>query len=353
MKTIILSGGGTAGHITPSLALVPALEQYFDKIVYIGSGSDVEQKLLSQYKDVEYHIIPTAKLIRGLSLKNLLIPFALLKAKRRARALLKVLQPDVIFNKGGYAGLPIALAGAQLGIPIIAHESDLTLGLAHKLVKKKYQYICTSFDKTAQKLNNSVHTGTPIRRELISGNGDLIRQKYKLNKKPVLLVMGGSQGAQQINALIDENIDQLTQKYQIIHIRGRGKLNHSIHNNAYHQMEFCQNMGDVYAVSNLCITRGGSNSLHELLYNHIPMLIIPLQHNSRGDQIANAKYFERKNWAMGLYDKKIDNNIFLSKLEQLKQKSNTMHNATKAIDNDKVINKIVGLIVKTANKKRG
>lgn len=352
MKTIVLTGGGTAGHITPNIALLPTLEKLFDKIVYIGSGNEIEKKLLLKHTSVKYFSIPTARLVRKLSLKNLLIPFKLFKAKNAALKLLKELQPSVIFNKGGYVGLPVVLAGAKLNIPIIAHESDLTLGLAHKLVKNKYRYICTTFKTTASKLKNGVYTGTPISTNIKKGNADNLKQQLKLNSKPVLLVLGGSQGSKQINTLVDNNLKYLTKNHQIIHIRGKGNLN-KIKQKDYHQLEFCNNMGDLYAATDLCITRGGSNTIHELLYNHIPMLIIPLQHNSRGDQLDNAKYFEKQNLALSLCKKEIDNQTFLTAFDNLVKQSNKIKSAQKVFKNNNALEKITKLILDVSNKKTG
>ena len=291
MKTIILTGGGTAGHIIPNIALFDGLKEHFKRIVYIGSGNDLEKQLLSKYDFIDYFSIPTVKLIRGLSLKNLAIPFRLINAIKAAKKLLKQIKPDIIFNKGGYVGLPVVLAGAKLNIPIIGHESDLSLGLAHKLVKNKYEYLCTTFFETTEKLKNGIYTGTPIQQKAIKTNFSSLKTKLHLNSLPVLLVLGGSQGAQQINKLIDDNIDELTKDYQIIHIRGKNKCNNALKKHNYLQFEFYENIGQLYATCDACLTRAGSNTLHELLYNNIPMLLIPLQNKSRGDQVANAHYF--------------------------------------------------------------
>lgn len=349
MKTIVLTGGGTAGHIVANIALLPTLRKHFEQIVYIGSGAEIEQNLLKPYQDVKYFCIPTIKLVRGFSFKNFKIPFVLLKAKKAATKLLNDLNPDVIFCKGGYVGLPVVLAGAKLHIPIVAHESDLTLGLAHKIVKNKYTFICTTFKTTAQKLKNGIFTGSPVRLETLNGNALKIKNNLKLNSLPVLLVLGGSQGAKQINELIENNLNYLTKIFQVIHIRGKNKLNNHIKHKNYYQMEFCNNMGDLYAAANLCITRGGSNTLHELAYNHIPMLIIPLQQGTRGDQVDNAKYFEQNGFAISLCDKAIDNKKFLNALEELLRKAEQIKN--KNLNNEQTIKTITKIIVNAANKK--
>ncbi|MBQ7603192.1 MAG: UDP-N-acetylglucosamine--N-acetylmuramyl-(pentapeptide) pyrophosphoryl-undecaprenol N-acetylglucosamine transferase [Clostridia bacterium] len=348
MKTIILTGGGTAGHVIPNIALFEGLNKYFERIVYIGSGNDLEKQLVCKYDFVQYLSIPTVKLIRGFSFKNLTIPFRLILAIKEAKKLLKQINPDIIFNKGGYVGLPVVLAGAKLNIPIIGHESDLSLGLAHKLVKNKYRYICTTFAETAEKLKNGIYTGTPIQQKAIKTNFLSLKEKLHLNALPVILVLGGSQGAQQINNLIDKNLDKLTKQYQIIHVRGKNKLNPNLKKHNYLQFEFYENMGELYATCDACITRAGSNTLHELLYNNIPMVLIPLQNGSRGDQVANAHYFDKHGWSTSLYNKSITNDEFLTAINQMmnKSKNNKQHMPTNCANE-----KIIDLIVKVSDKK--
>ncbi len=341
MKTIVLTGGGTAGHIIPNIALLPTLKQHFDNIVYIGSGADIEKNLLSNYSYVKYYAIPTTKLRRSLNLTNITIPFRLHKGVSKSKELLQQIKPDVIFSKGGYVALPVVLAGAKLNVPMLAHESDYTLGLANKLVKNKFSVICTTFEPTAEKLKNGVYVGPIIRDDITKGNALNFKKQFGLtSKKPVLLVLGGSQGAEQINKLIWDNLNTLTKTHQVVHLCGKGKQNKNIQNPDYYQLEFYNKMQDIYACVDLCITRGGSNTIFELLANHIPMMIIPLQKGSRGDQVQNAKYFESHNYALSVLDKKIDNHIFITAWNTLKARAKLIRASTKNFDTSCAIQRI-------------
>ena len=320
MKTIVLTGGGTAGHVVPNIALLPFLKERFNNIIYIGSGAEIEKKLLGSFPYVKYYSITTAKFKRSLSLENLKIPYKLFKGKKEATKILKELKPDVIFSKGGFVALPVVLAAKKLKIPVIAHESDLTLGLANRIVKNKINKICTTFKETANKLKNGVYVGPIIKEEITKGNAQKAKQELKLSSKPVLLIIGGSQGAKEINLLVENNLKSLTKTHQIIHLRGKGKLNKNINFKDYYQLEFHNNMQDLYACANLCITRGGSNTIFELLANNIPMLIIPLRKHTRGDQVANAKYFENKNFAVSLTKKEPKDEDFLAAWNLLKRR---------------------------------
>lgn len=320
MSTIILTGGGTAGHIIPNIALIPHLKNEFNKIVYIGSGTESEKNLLKKFDYVEYHSVTTAKFKRSFSFENLKIPFKLFKGISEAKKLIKKFNPEVIFSKGGYVALPVVLAGKKLGVPMIAHESDLSLGLVNKLLKNKYDTICTTFEETARKLKNGAFVGSPLRSEITKGKAGNFKAKYNINTdKAILLILGGSQGASEINQLVENNLKTLCKDFFVVHLRGKGKLNKFVKNQNYLQLEFCDNMQDLYACATLCITRGGSNTLFELLANNIPMLIIPLKKGSRGDQIENAKYFEDKNWGVALLKKDISNEDFLNAVKKLKE----------------------------------
>ena len=352
MKTIILTGGGTAGHIIPNIALLPSLKKEYQQIIYIGSGLSIEKELLNKYPYVKYYSIPTIKFKRTFCLDNLKIPFVLLKGIKQASKIIKQIKPDVIFSKGGYVALPVVLAGAKHKIPMVAHESDLTLGLANKLVKNKFLTICTTFKETAEKLKNGVFTGAPIKKEVLNCTTTNFKKQHNITtQKPILLVLGGSQGAQQINLLVENNLDMLTKDFVVVHIRGKDKLNPSIKNPYYLQLPFYENMGELYACTNLCITRGGSNTIFELLYNHIPMLIIPLQKGTRGDQLYNAKYFESKNYAVSLCKKEISNADFLTMFNTLKQRAKLIMYSTKNLHAEENTNKIIKEINSATNKK--
>ncbi len=296
MKTIVLTGGGTAGHTLGCLALVEELTKHFDKIFYVGSQNGIEKNLVKKYKEIVYIPIPTTKLIRGFCFKNFLIPFKLLRSIKECKKMLKDIKPNIIFSKGGYVSVPVCFAAHSLDIPIVLHESDITLGLANKLIKNKTKAICTSFDVTAQKLKNGIHSGSPILNNTISNKNILLNNPQNL---PVLLVLGGSLGASSLNKLVYDNLNFLCENFFVVHITGKGKRKDISHKN-YLQIEFCDEIQKLYSISNYALTRGGSNTLFELLGHQIPMLIAPLKKQTRGEQKLNANYFEKKGYALVL-----------------------------------------------------
>lgn len=281
MKKVVLTGGGTAGHIMPNIALLPYLSDC--EIHYIG-GNGMEKELIGAQKNVIYHEISSVKYARGINLKNLLIPFKLLKSIHAARKTLKSIKPDIIFSKGGFVSLPVALASGKT--PVITHESDMSLGLTNKIISRKCKYVCTAFDVTAEKLKNGVYTGALLRRELFFGKRTM--------PSPTLLVMGGSLGSAAINDCLFKCLDKLVKRYRIIHIVGKGNLK-DLNIPGYKQMEFTSSMADIYADADLIISRGGANSLFEIAALNKRALIIPLPKGaSRGDQIENASYFYKR-----------------------------------------------------------
>ncbi len=288
MQKIVLTGGGTAGHVTPILALLPYLKQKFE-IHYIGSENGMEKKLLSDYSYVTYHSVKCIKLVRGLSLNNLKIPFTLSEGIRESRKLLEEIQPDVIFSKGGYVALPVCLAAKN--IPYIIHESDLAMGLSNKLVAKKSAVVCTSFPDTARKYKNAVVTGIPLRQELFTAAPMNVRFNEAL---PTVLIMGGSQGAKAINDCVIQAADLLLEKYNIIHITGAGNKTEikSADKGVYFQLEYTKEIQNCLHAADVVVSRGGAGSLFEIIALQKPAVIIPLpKKRSRGDQIANAEYF--------------------------------------------------------------
>ncbi len=293
MKTLILAGGGTAGHVTPLLAILPYVKHKFDKIIYIGSGKSIEQNLINPTGIKIYNIKPPA-FIRSLTPKNLLIPFKLSKAIKECKQILKKENASVIFSKGGYSALPVCLAGFSLKIPVICHESDLSLGLANALTKRRCQAFFTSFESTAKK-HGGIYSGPPLRNELFS----LRKQDAKKilginNEKPVLLITGGSQGSKIINSAIEKNLNKILTNFNVIHLYGKG--NKPAYNaiNGYLPFEFLD-MKLALNACDYCITRGGSNTLFELLYAKKPCIAIPLVKGSRGDQIKNVLHFKKAN----------------------------------------------------------
>lgn len=294
-KVIVLTGGGTAGHVLPCLALLPYLKSVFTEIHFIGSNSGYEKKLVGNA--VEFHGIDAVKLARGNPFKALPVPFKLMKAKKQAAALLKEISPDVIFSKGGYVALPVVLASKD--IPVYLHESDLTMGLANRLSLKKCTKIFTSFD--TYNLDKAVCTGSPIRRSIYDGNAEAARHECGFtSNKPVLLVMGGSSGAKAINECVYSCLEKLTKSFDVVHITGE-KLPSEIKKSGYHAIGYTDRIEDYLALCDYALSRGGSGALFELMALKIPTLVVPLPKGaSRGDQIDNAEYFSSRGAALVL-----------------------------------------------------
>lgn len=294
-ECIILTGGGTAGHVMPHINLQKEYYKYFKRVIYIGSKDGIEKKLITSNTKFEYKEITTTKLKRKKILANLSIPFKLHLAVKQAKQIIKEVNPSIIFSKGGYVGLPVVIAGKKSNIPIVCHESDFSMGLANKLSKKYADVICTNFEKTA--LCNGkkcIHTGTPLPVSTLTKQ----QAKEKLavkTTKPILLVTGGSLGAKSINDFIFQNVDNLTEKYFIIHLVGKNNFNKKIKNSNYKQIEFSNDMWTIFKACDYAISRAGANTIVELLANNILTIFVPLPKSvSRGDQIENANYLEQK-----------------------------------------------------------
>lgn len=316
MKTIVLTGGGTAGHVTPHFAILNELKKHFDNIYYIGSETGIEKELVTQ-KNIEYYSINPVKLVRAFTLKNALLPFKLIKSVKNAKKILKKLKPNVVFSKGGYVALPVAIASKQLGIPVIIHESDLTLGLSNKIASRFAVNVLTTFEKTAKSVKNGVYVGAPVREELFNLNKAECYKNFNFDKSvPVLLVIGGSSGAKSLNELFYKSLNQIIKSFNVIHVVGKGNKT-SLSHQRYRQIEYAD-MSYVYPIVDACVSRAGSNTAFELLALKIPTLFIPLpKNNSRGDQIENAEYFESLNVASVLYEENANEQIFTKKVLDL------------------------------------
>ena len=294
MAKIILTGGGTAGHVTPHLAILPYLKNDFNSIYYIGSENGIEKDIITQ-ANIPYYSVPCAKLNRSFCLNNFKLPLKLIAGYKKAGKILDNLKPDIIFSKGGYVSVPTILAAKKRKIPIIAHESDYTIGLANKLTAKYCKKVLTSFKETAQTLKNGEYVGPPIRKKLLTANTkDAINHFGFLGDKPILLITGGSQGATAINNAVRNSLNDLLPKFDILHICGKGNLDKNINRKGYFQTEYLSNIELAFNICSVCISRAGSNTVFELLALKIPSILIPLpKGNSRGDQVLNAEYFQR------------------------------------------------------------
>lgn len=322
MKRIVLTGGGTAGHVTPNIALIPSLKDAGYDICYIGSYDGIEKKLITDL-GITYYGIDTGKLRRYKSLKNLSDPFHVIHGYSESASLMKKLKPDIVFSKGGYVSVPVVLAAAAHHIPVISHESDMTPGLANRITAKSASKICCNFPETVKLLpaDKAVLTGTPIRQELLSGN-----KLAGLNfcgfttAKPVLLVTGGSTGAVHVNNAIRAILSELLKTYQVCHLCGAGKTDESLKNlNGYVQFEYVnKEMRDLFAMSDIVVSRAGANAICELLALRKPNLLIPLSANaSRGDQILNANSFKQQGYSSVIEEENITGETLLKAINDL------------------------------------
>lgn len=303
MKKIVLTGGGTAGHVTPNIALIPRLRELGYDIFYIGSYDGIEKKLIADY-DIPYTGIATGKFRRYFDLKNISDPFRVLKGIGEAKRALKRIRPDIVFSKGGFVSVPVVRAAGSLGIPVICHESDMTPGLANKLCIPSAVRVCCNFPETVSCLpaGKAVLTGTPIREELLHGSRDKALTFTGLaGKKPVLMVIGGSLGAASVNQAVRAALPELLRTWDVVHLCGKGKKDDRLdETEGYRQYEYIkEELPDLFALADLVISRAGANAICELLALHKPNLLIPLPAKaSRGDQILNARSFEKRGYSV-------------------------------------------------------
>lgn len=321
-KKIVLTGGGTAGHVTPNLALIPYLKERGYEISYIGSYDGIEKKLVADY-DIPYYGIATGKLRRYFDPKNFSDPFRVMKGYAEARKALKQIRPDVIFSKGGFVGAPVVRAGHSLKIPCILHESDLTPGLANKLCFPVAEKICCNFPETLAYVpaEKAVITGTPIRDEL---NRGLAVAGKKLcgftDNKPVLMIIGGSLGAQAVNECVRDALPKLLPEFNIIHICGKEKMdNLKLNVPGYKQFEYVKSdLKDLFALADIVISRAGANSICELLALRKPNILVPLSpKNSRGDQELNARSFEQQGFSVVIENDDLDEDILIKRIHEV------------------------------------
>ena len=322
MKHIVLTGGGTAGHVTPNIALMGRLKEQGYQISYIGSYNGIEKTLIEEL-GIPYYGISSGKLRRYFDLKNFTDPFRVLKGFSEARKLLKQLKPDVVFSKGGFVTVPVVVAAGRLKIPAIIHESDMTPGLANKLCIPSAVKVCCNFPETKGHLpeGKAVVTGTPIRPELLQGDADKGRAFTGFtSEKPVIMIIGGSLGAQAVNDAIRRILPQLLKDFQVVHLCGKGKQDDSKNDlKGYVQYEYIESeLADLFAMADIVISRAGANAICELQALKKPNLLIPLSANaSRGDQILNARSFEKQGFSMVLEEEAITDEVLLKAIHDL------------------------------------
>ena len=354
MKRIILTGGGTAGHVTPNIALLPGLKELGYDVHYIGSYNGIEKELIEQF-DIPYHGISSGKLRRYFSVRNFTDPFRVLKGFGEAKKLIKSLKPDVIFSKGGFVSVPVVVAGKKCHVPTIIHESDMTPGLANKLSIPSASKVCCNFPETLAHLpkDKAVLTGSPIRQELLEGDRAAALKFCGLTPdKPVILIVGGSLGSVVVNNAVRDILPELLKDFHIVHLCGKGKVDESLKDQkGYIQFEYIkEELKDLFALSDIVISRAGANAICEILALHKPNLLIPLSAKaSRGDQILNARSFERQGFSTVLEEEELSNTSLLDAIQKLYKNKDAYIEAMKHSSQQDSISTILGLI-KEASK---
>ena len=322
MRKIVLTGGGTAGHVTPNIALLPSLREAGYEIHYIGSYDGIEKKLIEDYK-ISYYGISTGKFRRYFALKNFTDPLRVIKGYSEARKILKQIRPDIVFSKGGFVSVPVVRAAHSLGIPCIIHESDMTPGLANKLCIPVANKVCCNFPETLKMLpeDKAVLTGSPIRAELRQGNRIAALELCGFTaNKPVIMVIGGSLGAASINKVVREALPKLLEDFQIIHICGKEKVDNLLLNvPGYKQFEYVKaELKDLFALADVVISRAGANAICELLALKKPNVLIPLSaKSSRGDQILNAHSFESQGFSLVIDEDDLIDSVLVEKIHEI------------------------------------
>ncbi len=354
-SSIVFTGGGTAGHVTPNLALINSFKRDGWTINYIGSADGIEKNMIEAI-NIPFHAVSSGKLRRYFSLKNIIDPFKILVGILQSFRLFHKLKPDVVFSKGGFVAFPVVVGAWLNRIPVIAHESDMSPGLANKLSFPFVNKICLTFDAAKKhfKQQDKIEvTGTPIRQQLFQGNKI---KGLKLcgfsEEKPCLLVIGGSLGAGSINQSVRAALKQLTQDFQIIHLCGKGKIDESLKQiQGYCQLEYAnEELADLFAATSIVISRAGANSLYEILALGKPHVLIPLSAQvSRGDQIQNARYFQGLGISVVIQDQLLNAETLLKAIDEVMHNKNEINNKIKILNIESAEDKIVAIIKEQAH----
>ena len=326
--TIVLTGGGTAGHVLPHLAVLPHLEKTFEKIYYIGSTNPSERQIIEP-KGIKFYPLACVKLRRGFNIKNIwrnmMIPIGFMKSVRAAGKILDELKPDIVFSKGGFVALPVVKASAARKIPVVAHESDASIGLANRLSIKHCTRVCTTFKSTSETCKHKgakfIFTGSPIRQSIYKGDAGVVTARHfdgGHNARRNLLVMGGSLGAAKVNASVLDAALDLAKHYNIIHVCGRGKKSETKLPRGYVQLEYVDDVENYLAWADVVVSRAGSNALCELAVLGKPVLFIPLS-TGRGDQIHNIEEIQKYNAAGVLLEKNLTPETLIKEIESVWQ----------------------------------
>ncbi|MCH5254015.1 MAG: undecaprenyldiphospho-muramoylpentapeptide beta-N-acetylglucosaminyltransferase [Lachnospiraceae bacterium] len=356
-KKIVFTGGGTAGHVTPNIALFPKLKELGYEFFYMGSYDGIEKKLIEDF-DIPYYGIATGKFRRYFDPKNFSDPFRVLKGVTEARKYLKQIKPDIVFSKGGFVSVPVVRAAASLGIPCIVHESDMTPGLANKLCIPVAKKVCCNFPETFKLLpaNKAVLTGSPIREELLKGRKEAAYELCGFDaSKPVIMVIGGSQGSAAINQAVRDALPELLEDFQVVHLCGKEKMdNLLLTTKGYKQFEYIKSeLKDIFAMADLVISRAGANAINELLALKKPNLLIPLPSgSSRGDQLLNAKSFESQGFSIVVDEDDLTKKLLVEKVQELYFTRNTYIDAMSKSSQRDAISTITAMIEDMVAKRK-
>ncbi|NLB61339.1 MAG: undecaprenyldiphospho-muramoylpentapeptide beta-N-acetylglucosaminyltransferase [Clostridiales bacterium] len=355
-KKIVMTGGGSAGHVSPNMALIPYLYDEGFEIHYFGTNGIEHQLITDNFDFVQYHTIKSGKLRRYFSLKNLTDPFRVIAGIASARKEIKAIKPDVVFSKGGYVSVPVVMAAHKIA-PIIAHESDFSPGIATKISARYATKVCTSFEQTAKAFGKKgLYTGSPIRSELFSGNAENGRSFLKFeNDLPILLVIGGSLGALAINENIRACLPALLNEFNVAHICGKGKIDAKFDVlEGYNQYEYLSKpLADVFAAADVIVSRAGANAIFEFIALKKPALLIPLpSKSSRGDQLQNAMYYTKKGYFETLEQEQVTKITLYNAIISLYQnKEKYVNSMKKDIVAANGTQNVLNIIYKTAGHK--
>ena len=351
MKKIVMTGGGTAGHVTPNIALMPSLKEAGFEISYIGSYEGIEKGLIEKL-GVPYYGVSTGKFRRYMDVRNFSDPFRVLKGIREAKKILKDLSPDIVFSKGGFVSVPVVKAASSLKIPCVVHESDFTPGLANKLCFPMAKTVCCDFPETMHMLpeGKGVLTGSPVRSELLTGSAEKGRELCGFaDDKPVLMVIGGSQGAAAVNQAVRDALPGLLQKYYVVHLCGKDKMdNLLLTREGYKQFEYVTDgLADIFAMADIVVSRAGANSIFELLTLRKPNILIPLP-GGRGDQILNAESFQEQGFSIMIDQDDLSTSYLTDKINYLYSNRESFIKAMSASKQNDAIGLITDILIKAA-----
>ncbi len=334
MKHIILTGGGSAGHVSPNIMLYPYLKEEGYKVSYMGGKKGIEKELIPKL-NIDYYEISNGKIRRYFDFENFIDFLKVLKGILEAYRIIKKLKPNLVFSKGGYVSVPVVLAAFLNKVPILVHESDITSGLANRLGTIFAKKVFVTFPETLNNIKKSkgALAGPPIREDIFKGDKqEAIKITNFKDEKPVILVIGGSLGSVKINEVLRKSLSTLLKQYNIIHICGKNNIDYNFKKQGYFQVAYAnEELKHFFAYADIIISRAGSNTIFEIAALKKPNILIPLSKNaSRGDQILNAKSFENKGLSYVLQEEDLTTssltegikNVLSKKYEYIKNMQN-------------------------------